>query len=105
MNKNGLNLCLLLTLLLVSTACMEQKVIVSGNIYNKTDNQAEGLEVKLHFDKEIKSNRQYKRTAVQPDGSFQMKAKANRSYILEISGEDGSGRVFLPAESFQKRLI
>ncbi|MBW6537344.1 MAG: metallophosphoesterase [Mariniphaga sp.] len=104
MNKKGLNLWLLLTGMLVSTACMEQKVLVTGHVYNKTDNQAEGLEVKLHRDKEIKQNRQYKRTAVQPDGSFQMKAKRDRSYILEINGEQGSGRVFLPAEKLQERI-
>ena len=104
MNKKELNLLVLLTLLLVSTACMEQKVLVTGYVYNKTDNQAESLEVKLHRDKEIKPNRQYKRTAVHSDGSFQMKAKPDRSYILEINGEQGSGRVFLPAESLQEKI-
>lgn len=104
MNKKGLNLWLLLTFLLFSSACIEQKVLVTGHVYNKTDNQAEGLEVKLHRDKEIKPNRQYKRTVVQSDGTFQMKAKPNRSYILEINGEQGSGRVFLPAESLQEEV-
>ena len=104
MNKKGLNLWFLFTFLLVSSACIEQKVLVTGHVYNKTDNQAEGLEVKLHLNKEIKPNRQYKRTAVQPDGSFQMKAKRDRSYILEINGEQGSGRVFLPAESLQENI-
>ncbi len=104
MKYKGYNFLVLLTLLLVSTACMEQKVLVTGHVYNKTDNRAGGLEVKLHQDKEIKPNRQYKRTAVQPDGTFQMKAKANCSYVLEISGEDGSGRVFLPAESISEKV-
>jgi glycerophosphoryl diester phosphodiesterase len=104
MNKRGLNLWLLLTVLVVSTACMEQKVLVTGHVYNKTEDLAENLKVKLHRDKEIKPNRQYKRTVVQSDGTFQMKAKPNRSYILEINGEQGSGRVFLPAESLQEEV-
>lgn len=104
MNKKGLNLWLLLIFLLFSTACIEQKVFVSGNVYNKSDSPAEGLEVKLHLNKEIKPNRQYKRTSLQPDGSFQMKVRPNRSYILEIAGEQGSGRVFLPAESVSEKV-
>lgn len=94
----------LLAFLLFSTACIEQKVIVSGIVENKTGVSEESLRVKLHRDKEIKPNRHYRRTAVQPDGSFQMKTKPGRSYILEISGEQGSGRVFLPAESLSEKI-
>ncbi|WP_372950828.1 glycerophosphodiester phosphodiesterase family protein [Mariniphaga sp.] len=104
MNKKGLNLWILAAALLVSSACFQQKVLVTGHVYNKTDNQAEGLEVKLHRDKEIKPNRQYRRTAVQPNGLFQMKVRPDRSYILEISGEQGSGRIFLPAESLPEKI-
>jgi glycerophosphoryl diester phosphodiesterase len=104
MNKKELNLLVLLILLLFSTACIEQKVLVTGHVYNKTYNQPEGLEIKLHRDKEIKPNRQYKRTDVQPDGSFQLKAKRDRSYILEIIGEEGAGRVFLPAERISEKI-
>ncbi|MGC9355624.1 MAG: glycerophosphodiester phosphodiesterase family protein, partial [Mariniphaga sp.] len=91
-------------LLLVSSACMEQKVLVTGNVYNKTENPEESLEVKLHLNREIKPNRHYKRTSVNSDGSFQMKAKPDRSYILEIKGERGSGRVFLPAEGLPEKV-
>lgn len=104
MNKKGLNLWLLLTVLLVSTACIEQKITVSGNVNNIAGNAEEKLSVKLHWDGEINPNRHYKRTAVQPDGSFQVKAKSGRSYILEIAGEQGSGRIFLPAESLQESI-
>lgn len=104
MNKKGLNLWLLLTVLLVSTACIEQKITVSGNVNNIAGNAEEKLSVKLHRDKEINPNRHYKRTAVQPDGSFQVKAKSGRSYILEIIGEQGSGRIFLPAESVLEKV-
>ena len=82
MNKKGLNLWLLLTVLLVSTACIEQKITVSGNVNNIAGNAEEKLSVKLHWDGEINPNRHYKRTAVQPDGSFQVKAKSGRGYIL-----------------------
>ncbi len=104
MNIQRFNVLVLLAFLLFSTACIEQKVIVSGQVNNNTDNRAGGLEIKLHPDKEIKPNRHYRRTAVQPDGSFQMKVRPDRSYVLEISGEQGSGRVFLPAESLPEKV-
>lgn len=104
MNKKSLNLWLLLIVLLVSTACIEQKITVSGNVNNIAGNAEEKLSLKLHRDGEINPNRQYKRTSLQPDGSFQMKVRPNRSYILEIAGEQGSGRVFLPAESLRESI-
>ncbi|MCA1758709.1 MAG: metallophosphoesterase, partial [Bacteroidales bacterium] len=104
MNTKRFNLLVLLTFLLFSSACIQQKVIVTGFVNNITGNPEESLDVKLHLNREIKPNRQYKRTEVQPDGSFQMKARPNRSYILEISGEQGSGRIFLPAESLPEKV-
>jgi glycerophosphoryl diester phosphodiesterase len=104
MNTQKINVLVLLTFLLFSTACVEQKVLVTGNVYNKTENPEESLEVKLHLNREIKPNRQYKHTVVEADGSFQMKVRPDRSYILEISGENGSGRVFLPAEGLPENI-
>lgn len=104
MNTQRFNVLVLLAFLLFSTACIEQKIIVSGTVENKAGVSEESLLVKLHRDKEIKPNRQYKRTAVQSDGSFQMKVRPNRSYILEIAGEQGLGRVFLSAESLQEKV-
>ncbi len=104
MNKEGLNLLVLVVLLLFSSACVNQKVIVSGIVKNEADIPAEDLEVKLHLNRDIKPDRHYKRTLLQHDGAFQIKARPNRSYILEISGEKGSGRVFLPAENLQDRI-
>ena len=43
MNKKGLNLWLLLTVLLVSTACIEQKITVSGNVNNIAGNAEENF--------------------------------------------------------------
>ena len=62
------------------------------------------LEAKLLRDNETKSGRRYKNSAVGPDGSFQMKIKPERSYILEISGDEGYGRVFLPAECLGEKV-
>ncbi len=104
MNMKGLNILVLVAFVLFSSACVDQKIMVNGTVTNKTGLTAEAIEVKLHLNREINPDRYYKRTLLQSDGTFQIKARSNRSYILEISGEKGSGRVFLPAESLQDKI-
>lgn len=104
MSKIKLNLLFLVTIVLFTASCSQQKIILSGIVHNKTDHSPELLEAKLLRDSKIKTGRQYKQSAVQPDGSFQMKVKPERSYILEISGDEGSGRLFLPSERLQERV-
>ncbi len=104
MNKVKLNWLLFIVFVLFSVSCSQQKIILSGIVSNKTDNTPEILEAKLLRDNETKPGRQYKHSAIQPDGSFHMKVKPDRSYILEISGSEGSGRVFLPAERLLKKV-
>ena len=95
MSKPRLNMLILTIFVLFSASCSQQKIILSGVVHNRTDHSSELLEAKLLRDNETKSGRRYKNSAVGPDGSFQMKIKPERSYILEISGDEGYGRVFL----------
>ena len=104
MHKKDFNLWFLVALLLVSYACSEQKIIVKGNVNNITGDKEESLEIKLHLNGEITPNRYYKRASVRSDGSFQMKAKSGHSYVLEISGKEGSGRLFLPAGNLSEKV-
>lgn len=104
MSKPRLNMLVLTIFVLFSASCSQQKIILSGVIHNRTDHSSELLEAKLLRDNETKSGRRYKNSAVGPDGSFQMKIKPERSYILEISGDEGYGRVFLPAECLGEKI-
>ncbi|NLB92908.1 MAG: bifunctional metallophosphatase/5'-nucleotidase, partial [Bacteroidales bacterium] len=104
MSKPRLNMLILTIFVLFSASCSQQKIILSGVIHNRTDHSSELLEAKLLRDNETKSGRRYKNSAVGPDGSFQMKIKPERSYILEISGDEGYGRVFLPAECLGEKI-
>ncbi len=104
MNGKGWNALIIIAFLLFAVACNEQDIKLSGKIYNQSANKEEDLELKLYLIGEADQIIQHKHTALREDGLFGFKVRSNRSYILEIIGEQGAGRVFLSADRLNDKI-
>lgn len=104
MSKNKFNLLTLVILIIFLSGCYGHKVLLKGVINDKSDNSPENLKINILVDKENKPAKVVKQVSVNPDGTFQVKSRQNRPYIVEVSGNQGSGRVFVPAKKTDKNI-
>jgi len=107
MKKNNLSnrFLLLFTLLLfISSACVEQKVELIALVKNEADEPAKGLKGKLQNKDKFQTAWHFKRATTKENGLLTLKVKPNQSYILEIKGKQGAGRIFLPPEKFSDTI-
>ncbi len=104
MSKSRSNLPVLIFIVLFLSGCYGHKALLTGVINDKAGNSPGNLEISIITDKGKKTGKQVKQTSVQSDGTFQVKARQNRPYILEVSGKQGSGRVFIPAGKSGERI-
>jgi len=104
MRGNRFNLLILTVSMLILSGCQGHKVLLTGVINDKSGNSPENFEVRIFSEKEKKSDRYFKQTSVQSDGAFQVKVRQNHPYIIEVSGDQGSGRIFIPAGKSDDRI-
>ncbi len=107
MKKNNLSnhTLLLFTLLLFFTsACVNQKVVLTALVKNEANEPAQGLKSKLQNKDKFQTAWHFKHATTTENGLLKLKVKPNQSYILEINGELGAGRISLPPEKFSDTI-
>ncbi len=107
MNRNNLSnrfILLFALLMFISSACVNQKVVLTALVKNEANEPAKGLKSKLQNKDKFQAARHFKRSATKEDGLLKLKVKPNQSYILEIKGDQGAGRIFLPPEKFSDTI-
>ena len=97
---------LLFTLLLfISSACVNQKVVLTALVKNEADEPEEGLKGKLQNKDKFQTAWHFKSATTRENGLLKLKVKPNQSYILEIEGKQGAGRIFLSPEKFSDTIF
>jgi 2',3'-cyclic-nucleotide 2'-phosphodiesterase (5'-nucleotidase family) len=107
MKKNNLSnhsVILLALLLLISSACVNQKVVLTALVKNEADEPAQGLKGKLQNKDKFQTAWHFKHATTKENGILKLKVNPNQSYILEIKGEQGAGRIFLPPEKLSDTI-
>ncbi len=107
MKKNNLSNCYLLSLtflLFISSACVNQKVVLTALVKNEANEPAKGLNGKLQNKDKFQTAWHFKRAATKENGLLQLKVKPNQSYLLEIKGKQGAGRVFVSPEKLSDTI-
>lgn len=107
MRKNNLSnrfIVLFTLLLFISSACVNKKIVVTALIKNEVGAPANGLKSNLQSKDKFIASQGFKHTTTKENGELKLKVKPKQSYILEIEGEEGVGRVFLSPEKFSDTI-
>jgi hypothetical protein len=99
-NQSNRSFLLFTLLLFFSSACVNQKVVLTALVNSEAEEPKQGLKVKLQNKNKFETAWHFKRTATKKNGLLKLKVKPNQSYILEIKGERGAGRIFLSPEKY-----
>lgn len=103
-NQSNRFLLLFTLLLFISSACVNQKVVLTALVKNEANEPAKGLKSKLQNKDKFQTAGHFKRAATKENGLLKLKVKPDQSYILEIKGDQGAGRIFLPPEKFSDTI-
>lgn len=97
-------LFLLALLLFISSGCVNKKVVLTALIKNETGEPVKGVRSNLQSKDKFIEARHFKHTDTKEDGLLKLKVKPKQSYILELEGEQGTGRVLLSPDKFSDTL-
>lgn len=91
-------------LLFISSACVNKKVVLATRIKDNAGESNKELKINLQNKDKFVPTYDFKRTATTKNGLLKLKVKPNQSYILEIEGEQGVGRVLLSPEKYSDTI-
>lgn len=82
----------------------ETQIKISGYINSEEGLPLKNSKVLIYNSRESFPDNPSSVTFTRPNGSFKCKTQKSQSYVLEIQGDQGAGRIFIPAEKASGKL-
>jgi 2',3'-cyclic-nucleotide 2'-phosphodiesterase (5'-nucleotidase family) len=78
------------------------KYLVSGNVFSSEGSPLKNLEIRLYDAEDLGNPLADSKTKA--NGSFKIKVSGTQSFVMEVDGDTGAGRLFLSSDDFSNPL-